>query len=1464
MKKSILCSVFSLVAVCSMAQVDPPENARRKGTWVETRYDEPGVMIVHRNGREMKVTRVPGTGEEGIPLQLRGPSEISMKWVAGPGEWPDEIMFVKQEELHDGVVLVEVGVAAAAAAATLAAMPEVLYAYPVEYTDPMFARIMPTDQVIASLSNGVDVAEISAPFGLDVVTNMIGSTTEYVLRLTNPRSFTAADAVAALIGSGLVQWAQRDCLRKGEFYATPNDNKFGNQWHLNATGQIIGTFTAPINVDVDAPSAWNTTTGGSGLNPSVIAVVDDAIETTHPDLTANISAVGAYDFFNNDINPNPDGTTDGHGTSCAGVAAAVGNNSLGVAGMAYNTTIVPVKICGNGIFPNDSTVAQGVRHAANYADIITCSWGYYNPAPVTRSAVQYALQSGAGGRGSVVYFAAGNDGGFIPHMATLGAAGTYNLRWRYTKDSANFGGLDKCFVDSIWYPNGGTEMFDAAGLVPPALPTGWTSGGSGAWISAAQSAGSRAESGTGVNWQFIESPPILDNQSVYAQVLNTGVGASAPMWYYMRVSAEPTTYVGNTATMYDYGQLEYLVPGSSTWTTANVQGGQPDILSYPAQYPETVAVGANDWTSRRSHYSQWSDALDFVAPSDGDWAGLGIETTDMTGGGGYDAGNYCQAANLSSKFGGTSSAAPLAAGIGALIRSANPWLSPAQVRNVMRASCRKLGPSPSWYSYSGILGGRDQYVGWGQVDANAALAVAANEPAVAQIAIDLKITELSPLDADCPFVEIFNNSTAVTYSLETLMLTDCETGGDETESSYVFPQGMTIPPQGILVVALGATSVGLVNELTLLMAPLGTIQLFECVPSGLVFNGPIGQMLPQAGTIPTGISLGASDNIALVVTPGMQTSYLPDVVDGMGFGMPLLTGGCIIGAAPGIMDIAATTNPFTFPSGANGTLSYQRIGTVDTEDSLVDFTAAPRTPGRIAYGSPVASASATPLASNANDLEVMPGPSTPNIVIATSLDSIFDPVVNSLPMPLGASLGADVIIYNGPAGPGIPGVDLGMLPVGPYAPGTPIYYRVWSVIPGDLYSYGTDFTATTLPTPVALPFTDSFTASLINPGLWAYTQGVSIDNGTLAGMPPSPLTPNFAQFDNAAGPNPRMDSINIDASATPNVKLTYWLAETGIGPGDPQEQPLDSLDVQILDSTLTWITITNHPAMGPSPFQPWEHVIAPAMLHPDLRVRFVSKSMIDYYIPSIDLDHWFIDDVSVEEFPVLSGFQWQSIPAQLSSGIPFDVHLSALSSMGGVFTEYMGNAALTLYATNGALSTAVSPNPATGFTSGVWSNSITIAGEDALHVVLVADDSGITGTSSVFKVYDDIDIDSMLDSWEFGWFGAINIASNPPATDWDNDLFTDYSEFIAGTNPTNPASLLQLIIPIVDPGVSNILHWSSVANRVYDVWRSTNLVTGGWVMISASNMPAIPPTNIWVDTSSPSNRAFYKVKVKRK
>ena len=107
--------------------------------------------------------------------------------------------------------------------------------------------------------------------------------------------------------------------------AIPNDPLFGDQWHLLNTGQSGGTIGADANVE----PAWDSGIIGTG---SVIAIVDDGLQYTHPDLASQYAPALSYDFNDADSDPSPAVAFDWHGTAVAGVAGATFNNSLGVSG----------------------------------------------------------------------------------------------------------------------------------------------------------------------------------------------------------------------------------------------------------------------------------------------------------------------------------------------------------------------------------------------------------------------------------------------------------------------------------------------------------------------------------------------------------------------------------------------------------------------------------------------------------------------------------------------------------------------------------------------------------------------------------------------------------------------------------------------------------------------------------------------------------------------------------------------------------------------------------------------------------------------------------------------------------------------------------------------------------------------------------------------------------------------------
>jgi subtilisin family serine protease len=224
------------------------------------------------------------------------------------------------------------------------------------------------------------------------------------------------DTVASLRQGSLVEFAEPNYLVEASDAitpTTPNDPFWSAQW-------------GPP--DIQAPLAWSVTTGTASV---VIAVIDTGIDLTHPDLAPNIwtnpgetglDAIG-NDKRINGIDDDADGYVDdwqgwnfvagsnnpqddyGHGTHVSGIAAAVGNNSLGIAGMAWGVRIMALKILDSSGSGSDSDLATAMIYATDHgARVINLSLGDTIPDPVMEDAVNYAYAHGV-----TVVAAAGND-----------------------------------------------------------------------------------------------------------------------------------------------------------------------------------------------------------------------------------------------------------------------------------------------------------------------------------------------------------------------------------------------------------------------------------------------------------------------------------------------------------------------------------------------------------------------------------------------------------------------------------------------------------------------------------------------------------------------------------------------------------------------------------------------------------------------------------------------------------------------------------------------------------------------------------------------------------------------------------------------------------------------------------------------------------------------------------------------
>lgn len=191
-----------------------------------------------------------------------------------------------------------------------------------------------TNHWAVEVAPGIDPDKLAAAHGF-VNLGPVGTLTDIYLFHKNTNTRGVEVEHEPLHKSPHVKWAENQVSKKRfRRSSLPTDPLFPNQWHLkNAAG-----------VDINVVSAWNTGISGNGVT---IAMVDDGLQRTHPDISPNYFAQGSYDFNENDAFPDPH-SGDDHGTSAGGVAAAKNNNGVCGTGAApnaklsgTNTTTIP-------------------------------------------------------------------------------------------------------------------------------------------------------------------------------------------------------------------------------------------------------------------------------------------------------------------------------------------------------------------------------------------------------------------------------------------------------------------------------------------------------------------------------------------------------------------------------------------------------------------------------------------------------------------------------------------------------------------------------------------------------------------------------------------------------------------------------------------------------------------------------------------------------------------------------------------------------------------------------------------------------------------------------------------------------------------------------------------------------------------------------------------------------------------
>ncbi|NXO82868.1 PCSK4 convertase, partial [Sitta europaea] len=205
-----------------------------------------------------------------------------------------------------------------------------------------------------------------------------------------------------------VLWFEQQTVKRRSKRGTgvvPTDPWFPKQWYMNND----------VHPDLNILTAWSRGYTGLGV---VLTVLDDGLEKDHPDLAANYDPLASYDFNSNDPDPQPrygDGDKNWHGTRCAGEVAAVANNGICGAGVAYNAKIGGVRMLDGSIM--DIVEARALSLQPQYIHIYSASWGPEDdgqtvdgPGLLATAAFHRGVTRGRGGLGSIFIWASGNGG----------------------------------------------------------------------------------------------------------------------------------------------------------------------------------------------------------------------------------------------------------------------------------------------------------------------------------------------------------------------------------------------------------------------------------------------------------------------------------------------------------------------------------------------------------------------------------------------------------------------------------------------------------------------------------------------------------------------------------------------------------------------------------------------------------------------------------------------------------------------------------------------------------------------------------------------------------------------------------------------------------------------------------------------------------------------------------------------
>ena len=226
----------------------------------------------------------------------------------------------------------------------------------------------------------------------------------------------------ALLAAGMIEYIEPNYVI--HINRTPNDSSYAELWGMNNTGQTGGSN----DVDIDAPEAWDVTTGATGNSAIVVGIVDTGINYNHPDLAENIwtnpneipgngidddnngviDDIHGYNAIDNSGDPLDD---HGHGSHCAGTIGGVGNDGSGVVGVNWNVKMLGLKFLNAQGFGSTLDAVEAIEYAIALKNsgvnlkVLNNSWGGDGFSQALLDAIEAAEEAGI-----LFVAAAGNNG----------------------------------------------------------------------------------------------------------------------------------------------------------------------------------------------------------------------------------------------------------------------------------------------------------------------------------------------------------------------------------------------------------------------------------------------------------------------------------------------------------------------------------------------------------------------------------------------------------------------------------------------------------------------------------------------------------------------------------------------------------------------------------------------------------------------------------------------------------------------------------------------------------------------------------------------------------------------------------------------------------------------------------------------------------------------------------------------